>query len=471
MNSTPTTVSISPAERAEQAFAAADWPAAIAALTEALEATPASSGLTILLGHARLNSEDLPGALEAYRQCVRLAPEQSVVHACCALALQLMNRPAEAAAWAERALAIDAADPIALKVKARIAIDIGDAAVATRTCETLRKLLPGDPDVVSLSRSCLAMPAVQAVARPAPASAPGPGAGLFGDYAARARTWAGLGPEHLTHQLVVDDFERPVESVTVPPAADLADDGFAIPPASLTMGYGAGDLGHYLRSGRTSHGILAGILRDRQVALGTGDALLDWGCASGRVVRNFGREAAAGCEVWGCDVHSPSIRWAQAHLSPTFRFFNSSSLPHLPFPDGKFRFIYGLSVFTHLNALRDLWLLELRRVLADDGLLLLTVHNEDSWRWFRAKGMPDWMPQSLRDSAEFPGDCVEVRGDRWEHCYTLFSDDYLRRTWGPYFEGLEVIPCADCYQSAVILRKRAVRAAARPARAPNPTAP
>jgi ubiquinone/menaquinone biosynthesis C-methylase UbiE len=303
------------------------------------------------------------------------------------------------------------------------------------------------------------MPAVRALTKKAAPKNSDPELGpasLFGDYGTRSRAWARLGNEHLTHQFVVDDFDRSVELVNVPLATSFASDGFAIPPASLTMGYGAGDLNHYIRSGQTSYGILSRILQERQVALGAGDALLDWGGASGRVVRNFGREAAAGCEVWGCDVHSPSIRWAQAHLSPTFKFFNSSSLPQLPFPEGKFKFIYGLSVFTHLNTLRDLWLLELRRVLAVDGLLLLTVHNEDSWRWFRAKGMPAWMPKSLQDHENMPGECVEIRGDRWEHCYTLFSNDYLKRTWGPFFEGFEVIPCADCYQSAVILRKRAI---------------
>ncbi|HEY0967489.1 MAG TPA: tetratricopeptide repeat protein [Opitutaceae bacterium] len=459
MNALPDTCTLdsSPLERAQQAFADADWPAAAAALEEALRASPNSSELRILLGHARLNGKDAAGALEAYQACARLAPNQSVVHACCAMALQMLGRTTEAGAAAERALSLDATDAIALKVKARLAIDAGDVAAATQVCQTLMKLLPDDADVKRLADDCLAMPAVRAVAKPAAASRAGTVVGpasLFADYSSRVRAWANLGPEHLTHQLVVDDFSRPVESVVVPPAAAIASDGLPVPPASLTMGYGAGDLEHYIKCGQTSYERIARVLREREVTLGAGDAMLDWGGASGRVLRNFRSEAAAGCEVWGCDVHAPSIRWAQAHLSPTFRFFNSSSLPHLPFADGKFKFIYGLSVFTHLNAQRDLWLLELRRVLAKDGLLFLTVHNEDTWQWFRSKGMPGWMPASLRGHTTLPGECVEIRGDRWEHCYTLFSNDYLKRTWAPFFDGFEVIPCIEGYQSAVILRKR-----------------
>jgi SAM-dependent methyltransferase len=447
----------SPLERAQEALGRSDWTAAAAALEEALRDAPAKSELTLLLGHARLNGKDLTGALEAYETCARLAPEQSVVHSCCALVLQLLERPAESGLAVERALVIDAADTIALKVKARLAIDAGDVRVATNVCQTLMKLLPEDGDVARLADDCLAMPAVRAVPKPAPAARPatvvGP-ASLFGDYGTRAKAWARLGSEHLTHQLVVDDFDRAVESVVVPAPAGIAADGLPVPPTSLTMGYGAGDLDHYIKCGRTSYESISRVLRERDIKLGAGTAMLDWGGASGRVLRNFKPEAEAGCEVWGCDVHAPSIRWAQAHLSPTFKFFNSSSLPHLPFADGKFTVIYGLSVFTHLNAQRDLWLLELRRVLAKGGLLFLTIHNEDTWQWFRSKGMPAWMPASLRNHATLPGECVEIRGDRWEHCYTLFSNDYLKRTWAPFFDGFEVLPCVEGYQSAVVLRKQ-----------------
>ena len=279
--------------------------------------------------------------------------------------------------------------------------------------------------------------------------------GLLGGYQTRSEAWQALGVEHLLQQLVVGDFKQAVEifPAFVPQLAGA--DGLPVPPPELTMGYGAGNLDHYLACGRRSYESLTQLLRQQQVELGSGDALLDWGGAAGRVVRNFIAEARRGCQVWGCDVHAPSIQWAQNHLSPPFRFFNSSALPQLPFPDRHFKFVYGLSVVTHLIALRDLWLLELRRVLRPDGCLILTVHNESTWQWFREHGMPPWMPPELRELPELPGEVVEIRGSRWEYCYTFFHSDYLRRIWGQYFEIKEIVPCAEGYQTAIVMRPRA----------------
>ena len=277
--------------------------------------------------------------------------------------------------------------------------------------------------------------------------------GLMGNYSARTETWGSLGPEHLMQQLVVGNFQKSIDISAGPGLRNIGPDGFPVPPVDLTMGYGAGDLKHYLSCGRKSYEILTQLLKNHQAELRVGDSLLDWGGAAGRVVRNFTQEARQGCEIWGCDVHAPSIQWAQNHLSPPFKFFNSSSLPHLPFPENSFKAIYGLSVMTHLITLRDLWLLELGRILKPDGCLILTIHNEDTWAWFRKHGMPNWMPAELRDLPEMPGECVEIRGSRWEHCYTFFHSDYIRRIWGQLLDVKEIVPCADAYQAAVIMKK------------------
>jgi SAM-dependent methyltransferase len=209
----------------------------------------------------------------------------------------------------------------------------------------------------------------------------------------------------------------------------------------------------YLELGRNSCANVRKWLAGQQVSLESGDVVLDWGCASGRVIRCFGEEARRGCAIWGGDVHVPSIEWAKANLAPPFRFFTCSSLPHLPFADGTFKVIYAFSVLTHLVALRDLWLLELGRVLRPGGCAILTVHDEHTWTLFREKGMPGWMPAELRDLPEMPGECVDVQGSTWDQTYTFFRSDYIRRAWGQYLRVAEIIPRADCYQAAVILRK------------------
>jgi hypothetical protein len=111
-----------------------------------------------------------------------------------------------------------------------------------------------------------------------------------------------------------------------------------------------------------------------------------------------------------------------------------------------------LSVFTHLVVMRDMWLLELRRILRPGGCITLSICDENTWVWFYKNGMPAWMPSELRDKPEMPGELVDIRGSSWEYCYTFFHSDYIRRVWGQYFNVVEIIPGAAHYQTAVVLK-------------------
>ena len=295
---------------------------------------------------------------------------------------------------------------------------------------------------------------------PAPADTTGGGSGrlqqienLLGDYSSRTHAWKALGSEHVLQQLTYGDFPRRVTISGKPEPCNRARSGFPIPPSNLTMGYGGGDMDSYMKSGQSSRDALQSLLSAHHVVMNPGDAMLDWGCASGRVLQYFS-DLAPACEVWGGDVDVPSIEWARAHLAPPLRFFNCSSLPYLPFHDGKFKFIYALSVFTHLTLFRDMWLLELDRILCKDGLIVVTVHDENTWKLFREKGMPGWVPSELASNASLPGECVEVRGSFWYQNFTFFTTGYLRRVWGQYFEIVEIRPRSEGYQTAVVLRKR-----------------
>jgi SAM-dependent methyltransferase len=397
--------------------------------------------LIMALGDLDLNQRNYAEALAGYRRAVDRAPRLAAAYAGCALALKLLGKYEEAGTEAGLALRLDPANAIALKVMARLHLDAREIPAARECCARVLAAHPTDRDALALRQECLS---VQSTLGPD---------GLFGSFAERTRTWQELGPEHILQQLVVGVEPRRTIIRQRPSPQPMGADGLALPPADLTMGYGAGDLDYYLRLGRQSHEHLLGFLDRHQVSLDAGDAMLDWGCASGRVLRFFTEEARRGCEVWGGDVHAPSIEWARAHLSPPFRFFNCSSLPHLPFPDGTFKFIYALSVMTHIVALRDLWLLEIKRVLQPGGCAVLTIHDENTWQCFARNGMPDWMPRELRTETHLPGECVDIQGSTWDQTYTFFHSDYVRRAWGQYFRVAEIAPEADCYQAAVVLRR------------------
>lgn len=455
-------------QRATIAFKGGDTVETRKWLTEVGQKMPGRCDQVLNLGYLWLNLGDFPKATGWFNRAVELAPELACTHSSRALARALANQPAEAREDAERALALDPQDLVALKVLTRLSLDFKDKAPARRLCETILKLNPGDSDAQTmLEQTKVPMPSVDAVELsvklPAPSSVSDrlplskqlqSLAGLLGDYQTRCEAWQALGVEHLLRLLVVGDSNKDVEIFPAVVTLPAGSDGLPVPPAELTMGYGAGNLNHYLACGRNSYESLNRLVQKQQVELGPSDSMLDWGGAAGRVVRNFIAEARRGCQVWGCDVHAPSIQWAQKHLSPPFKFFNSSVLPHLPFPDRHFKFIYGLSVVTHMIVMRDLWLLELHRLLRPDGCLILTVHDENTWKWFREHGMPQWMPAKLKLLPEMPGECVEIRGSRWEFCYTFFHSDYLRRVWGQYFEIKEIVPCAESYQTAVVMKPR-----------------
>ncbi len=140
------------------------------------------------------------------------------------------------------------------------------------------------------------------------------------------------------------------------------------------MQYGASIEG-YLESGSNSASRIRSIVERYGISQNENSSVLDWGCTTGRVLRHFAEDAKKQ-EFWGIDVDRPSIDWAKANISPPFHFLCCSAYPYLPFPDNKFSLIYGMSVMTHLLHFRDMWLMELRRILCPNGLNLLTPNSE-----------------------------------------------------------------------------------------------
>lgn len=443
---------------ADEALAGGDFARVRQQLRAAFELSPSEGEIALALGHAELNGGDLNSALSAYTSAVALLPNSPSAHASRALALQLTGRSVEAGQTARRALALDANQVIAHKVLARIHLNSGQPEQAQQCCRRILSRHGKDCDARKMLEEALVQQTnlPETTVKP-PAPAPISEAmkklePLAGDYAARTRAWRALGPEHLLQLLSVGNYEAPIRVEQKPVTGELAPDNFAIPPVDLTMGYGAGDMKHYLACGARSAAMLRNVMARNGVTLQPGDSMLDWGGAAGRVVRNFAPEAQLGVNVWGCDVHAPSVEWAKNHLSPPFRFFNSLALPHLPFADETFKFVCGFSIFTHLVVMRDAWLLELRRVLRPGGCVALTIHDENTWAWFRKNGMPPWMPSELRDKEAMPGELVDIRGSSWEYCYTFFHSDYIRRIWGQYFKVSEIVPGAEYYQTAVVLK-------------------
>jgi SAM-dependent methyltransferase len=230
-------------------------------------------------------------------------------------------------------------------------------------------------------------------------------------------------------------------------------DRLPLPPAHLRMGYSVDSDELYLRGGEASAASLRTIMQEYGLALQNGSAMLDWGCATGRVLRWF-LPLANEIELWGVDQDELSMVWAKENLNPPFHFVTCSAYPHLPFADNKFGLIYGLSVFTHLAHFRDLWLMEMQRILQHDGYAIFTIHDEHTVQFFIENGRPAWIPADLALPEIANHETTIIQGNLWYETYTFFTGAYIRKEWGRYFQVLGIRPFSDGYQSAVVLRKR-----------------
>lgn len=242
----------------------------------------------------------------------------------------------------------------------------------------------------------------------------------------------------------------PVQHFDSPAIANPTSGALPVPPADLAMGYRR-DSERYLESGAAVASLLKRLVVDHGRDVEPAAGVLDWGCTSGRVLRHFEDEATR-CPVWGVDVDQPSISWAKAHLSPPFHFVTGTAYPHLPFRDGSFALVYGISVMTHLLHLRDLWLLEIRRILSPGGLAVLTIHDEATLQRYQDSSPPAWVPDDA-DLVDYARrDYTVLRGADWADSFTFFSRDHIRREWGGILEIVDFCEVPHSAHSAVVLR-------------------
>jgi SAM-dependent methyltransferase len=184
--------------------------------------------------------------------------------------------------------------------------------------------------------------------------------------------------------------------------------------------------------------------------------VLDWGVGCGRVARHF--PVARSDALTGCDIDRDNIDWCRAHLQGTF--FASQLTPPLPFANASFEIVYGISVFTHFREPMQLrWLDELARVTAPGAILLLTTHGQTAIDFSRlspadyarvtqdvqrAGILVSGTNTQLDGHAEHAGEYVNV----------YHSADYVRRTWGQFFDVLHILPGYILHHDLVVLRKR-----------------
>jgi len=189
--------------------------------------------------------------------------------------------------------------------------------------------------------------------------------------------------------------------------------------------------------------------------------VLDWGCGCGRILLHL-KEVGQKAELYGVDIDSEAIAWAQQHI-PWAHCSVCNGLPPLDFPDGFFNLIYNHSVMTHLDEqYQDAWLAELQRVVKPEGFVLLTVSGDHPFAglektWREAGANPSPMRETLRKKG-----ILYITDDEWKngpfpdfYHSTFHSPWYIFEHWGQFFEiKAYIVRGSIDFQDFVLMRRR-----------------
>lgn len=160
--------------------------------------------------------------------------------------------------------------------------------------------------------------------------------------------------------------------------------------------------------------------------------ILDYGCGTGHGTALLASECTQGI---GIDVSSEAIAYETAHYAqPGLSFLpvDKAEKSPLPFTSGAFNVVLSFQVIEHIHRL-DLYLTEIKRVVAPGGLVLLAT--------------PD------RSSRLFP---FQKPWNRWH--VREFSDVQLARLLGLYFEDIQILKMGGKQELISLETRRARRA-------------
>jgi len=177
--------------------------------------------------------------------------------------------------------------------------------------------------------------------------------------------------------------------------------------------------GFFADIGRTIHQCIR-----EAVPYNEDQAILDFGCGSGRVLRWFASEPEL--RLVGCDLHLRSITWMQENFPSSIRLYANEQAPPLPEADNTFDLIYCGSVFSHLTDWAP-WLLELRRILKPGGVLVASIHGKGFWN----NGLHGI--RGILWDEDHTGMLVERYGDSFDDSWgpaVYVSEWWVREHWG-----------------------------------------
>jgi SAM-dependent methyltransferase len=258
-----------------------------------------------------------------------------------------------------------------------------------------------------------------------------------------------------------DEFNPPPDLMVL-----AAEDTWPLPTTEDREGYHGERPFDYWLSGLRDYLMIRHLNDKYDLDLPKPERIFDLGCASGRVIRHFGAHER-GLELWGMDINVRHTEWVRRHLDPSIRVFQGTILPNLPLRDEYFSLVYAFSVFSHIDYLETAWLLELQRVLQPGGVAYLSIHSEGTWKRMR-EGIPIYdalingasvieeykvTPEFLAGPMPKEKTVFTYRTGLSYNTNVFLHTDYIRNSWGRFFEIVDIVPEGHNYQDVVLLRK------------------
>jgi SAM-dependent methyltransferase len=217
------------------------------------------------------------------------------------------------------------------------------------------------------------------------------------------------------------------------------------PPEMRRLVSGLADPLPFLTFGAVAADSIRDAVRQAGAELEDFEAILDFGCGCGRVMRHW--QELESPQLHGTDYNAWLIDWCKAHL-PFATFTVNRLEASLPYPDESFDFVYGLSVFTHLDeSLQLRWIPELLRVLRPGALLCLTLNGTAQ------RELLDDDERRRFDSGELVIKRPELSGGNM--CLAFHPRAFLERLFPAELELIELIDqgARDSHQDVALLRR------------------
>lgn len=225
----------------------------------------------------------------------------------------------------------------------------------------------------------------------------------------------------------------------------VAPDGLRVPPKELRVraGPAARDVAFFLETGARDLEMIIGALKSDNAEVDRFQAVLDFGCGCGRVVRHWQRFQLSG--IHGCDVSEEQVDWCRRNLGFA-QFARNDLKPPLEYPGETFDLVYAFSVFTHLpQELQLAWMDELFRVVRPGGYVLISTHGEPYL---------DRLTRAEREQFAAGRQVVLYEeGAGTGLCSTYTPGGYVERVLGKRFRYVSFMPAGASGQDAHLLQR------------------